>query len=68
MPLVYAFLVMAAAVLVIGLVVGAALKLVGLTVLALLVVAGVAFVLRRLRDSRTPLTLDTPADRERLPH
>lgn len=46
---VYTFLFIAAAVLVIGLIVGLAFKLIGVAVLALLVVAGVTWVMRKLR-------------------
>jgi len=46
--LVYAFLFIAAAVLVIGLVIGLAFKLIGFAVAALLVVAGVAWIMRKL--------------------
>ncbi|MBK8838225.1 MAG: hypothetical protein IPO30_05865 [Hyphomonadaceae bacterium] len=46
--IVYAFLFIAAAVVVIGLVVGLAFKLIGFAVAALLVVAGVTWVMRKL--------------------
>lgn len=59
MFLVYAFLFLAFAVLVIGLLVGLAFKLVGFAVAALLVVAGVSWVMRKLGRP-------TDVDRERL--
>ena len=57
--LVYAFLFIAAAVLVIGTIVGLAFKLIGFAVAALLVVAGVTWVMRKLGRR-------TDVDRERL--
>ncbi|MDP3494006.1 MAG: hypothetical protein Q8R82_12905 [Hyphomonadaceae bacterium] len=57
--LVYAFLFIAAAVLVIGTIVGLAFKLIGLAVAALLVVAGVTWVMGKLKRP-------TDVDRERL--
>ena len=57
--LVYAFLFVAAAVLVIGMIVGLAFKLIGFAVAALLVVAGVTWVMRKLRRP-------ADVDRERL--
>lgn len=56
---VYAFLFAAAAVLVIGIIIGLAFKLIGFAIAALLVVAGVAWVMRKLRRP-------TDADRERF--
>ena len=57
--LVYAFLFIAAAVLVIGTIVGLAFKLIGFAVAALLVVAGVTWVMRKLGRR-------ADVDRERL--
>jgi len=45
--LVYAFLFVAAAVLVIGMIIGLAFKLIGFAVAALLVVAGVTWLMRK---------------------
>lgn len=53
--LVYAFLFVAAAVLVIGLVIGLAFKLIGFAVAALLVVAGVTWVLNKIRGPKPPV-------------
>jgi uncharacterized oligopeptide transporter (OPT) family protein len=58
--LVYAFLFIAAAVLVVGLVIGLAFKLIGFAVAALLVVAGVTWLMRKLGRS-------TDVDTERPP-
>lgn len=57
--LVYAFLFIAAAVLVIGMIIGLAFKLIGFAVAALLIVAGVTWVMRKLGRP-------TDVDRERL--
>jgi hypothetical protein len=59
MFLVYAFLFLAAAVLIIGMVIGLAFKLIGFAVAALLVVAGVSWIMRKLGRP-------TDVDRERL--
>ena len=53
--LVYAFLFIAAAVLVIGLVIGLAFKLIGFAVAALLVVAGVTWVMNKIRGPKPPV-------------
>ncbi len=47
--LIYAFLAVAAASLVIGIVIGLALKLIGMIVFAALVVAGILFIARWMR-------------------
>lgn len=52
--LVYAFLFIAAAVLVIGLVIGLAFKLIGFAIAALLVVAGVTWVIGKVRGGKPP--------------
>ncbi len=52
---------------VLALIVGFTLKLAGLMIMALLVVAVVSFVMRKIRGPRRPLSLDHPADAERLP-
>jgi len=57
--LVYAFLFIAAAVLVIGMIVGLAFKLIGFAVAALLVVAGVTWVMRKL-GRRTHVDRERP--------
>jgi hypothetical protein len=57
--LVYAFLFIAAAVLVIGMIVGLAFKLIGFAVAALLVVAGVTWVMRKL-GRRTDVDRERP--------
>lgn len=59
MGIVYAVLLIALAILVIGLLVGFAFKLVGFAVAALIVVAGVTWIMRKLGRS-------TDIDRERL--
>ena len=65
--LVSAFLFLAAAGLIFALFVGVTLKVVGLLLMALLVVAGVSFVMSRIRRPGDTLNLDHPLDRERLP-
>lgn len=50
--LIYAFLFVAAASLVIGIVIGLAMKLIGMIVFAALLVAGILFIARLLRGSR----------------
>jgi hypothetical protein len=57
--LVFLFLGLAAAVLVIGMIIGLAFKVIGFAVAALLVVAGVSWVMRKLGRP-------TDVDRERL--
>lgn len=59
MFLVYLFLGLALAVMVIGMLIGLAFKLIGFAVAALLVVAGVSWVMRKLGKP-------TDIDRERL--
>lgn len=59
MLFVYLFLFLALAVLVIGMVIGLAFKLIGFAVAALVIVAGVSWLMRRLRRP-------TDVDRERL--
>lgn len=59
MLLVYLFLFLALAVLVIGMVIGLAFKLIGFAVAALVIVAGVSWLMRRLGRP-------TDVDRERL--
>lgn len=59
MLLVYLFLFLALAVLVIGMIIGLAFKLIGFAVAALVIVAGVSWLMRRLGRPRD-------ADRERL--
>ena len=50
--LIYAFLFVAAASLVIGIVIGLAVRLIGLIVFGALIIAGILFVTRLIRGSR----------------
>ncbi|HOZ28782.1 MAG TPA: hypothetical protein PLH23_18420 [Hyphomonadaceae bacterium] len=50
--LIYAFLFVAAASLVIGIVIGLAVRLIGLIVFGALIIAGILFVARLIRGSR----------------
>lgn len=67
--LIYGFLALAAFVLVAALFVGFAFKLAGLGLLAILVVAGVTFVMDRIRRAHRPrgtLDLDRPVPRNTM--